>query len=168
MILRPVERTDQELIVEWLAQRDNYQWLDFGSGNQSMTPVLFQLMLRRESNIYRVFTSAVSDVPIGLVALSDVSRNFRTAMLWYVLGEKRFAGQGYTTRAVARMLALAFGELQLWAVNAWAVSANLASIRVLERNNFRLIGRQRQCHCLHGETFDRLLFDLLASEHQAA
>jgi RimJ/RimL family protein N-acetyltransferase len=156
------------MITGWLAQKENYQWLDFGSGNQQITPMLWQLMVRRESNVYRVFTAEGGEAPIGLVALSDVSRTFRTAMLWYVLGEKRWAGRGCTTRAVARMLTLAFAELGLRAVNAWAVSENLASIRILERNHFRLIGRQRQCHGIDGRALDRLLFDLLASEHPAA
>ena len=168
MVLRPVASVDQELIVGWLPQKENYQWLDFGSGNQHMNPALVTLMVRRASNVCRVYTSDVDDTPIGIVALSDVSRNFRTALLWYVLGDKRFGGQGYTRRAVARMLTLAFAELGLWAINAWTVQRNLASIRILERNNFRLIGRQRQCHRLDDEALDRLLFDLLASEHTAA
>lgn len=166
MILRPVERADHETIVGWLGQDENARWLDFGGGNQQMNHVLFQLMARRESNVYRVFTADGDDAPIGMVALSDLSRNFRTAMLWYVLGDKRWSGRGYTTRAVARLLTLAFTDLELWAVNAWAVEANRASIRVLERNHFRLIGRQRQCHCIEGKALDRLLFDLLAPEHR--
>ena len=40
------------------------------------------------------------------------------------------------------------------------------SLRIIERLGFRFIGRQRQCHYIDGRPYDRLLFDLLASEHQ--
>jgi RimJ/RimL family protein N-acetyltransferase len=63
------------------------------------------------------------------------------------------------------MLTLAFEELGLHAVTTWVVEHN-PSIRLVEATNFRFIGRQRQCHYIDGEPFDRLLFDLLASEHK--
>jgi len=105
-------------------------------------------------------------VPIGIVALRDLSPNFKSAMLWYVLGDKTCSRHGYTTRAVRKLLHFGFADLGLEAVNAWTVEANIPSIRVLERNNFRLIGRLRSCHEIDGQKFDRLLFDLLASEHE--
>jgi RimJ/RimL family protein N-acetyltransferase len=51
-------------------------------------------------------------------------------------------------------------------VSAWTVEINVAAQRVLERLHFRPIGRQRQCHVIDGQPYDRLLFDLLPSEHQ--
>jgi RimJ/RimL family protein N-acetyltransferase len=166
MILRPVERADEDIVIAWLARKENYQWLDFGNGSQLLSPILPKVMLRKDSNLCQVFTSDSAEAPIGLVALSNVNHNFRSAMLWYVLGEKRSGGQGYTSRAVSEVLTLGFAEVGLGAVNAWAVEENAASIRILERNHFPLIGRQRQCHYIDGRGFDRLLFDLLASEHK--
>jgi RimJ/RimL family protein N-acetyltransferase len=167
MILRPIERSDEDVVITWLGRKENYQWLDFGNGSQLVSPVLLKVMLRKDSNLCRVFTSGSTEAPIGLVALSNVSHNFRSGMLWYVLGEKRFEGHGHTSRAVSEFLTLGFTEARLGAVNAWAVEENAASIRVLERNHFRLIGRQRQCHYIGGRAVDRLLFDLLAAEHKA-
>jgi RimJ/RimL family protein N-acetyltransferase len=40
------------------------------------------------------------------------------------------------------------------------------SIHLIERVGFRPIGRQRQCHDIDGHAYDRLWFDLLASEHE--
>ena len=64
------------------------------------------------------------------------------------------------------MLTLGFTELGLHAVNAWAVECNHASVRIIERLNFRPMGRQRQCHVIEDRVYDRLWFDLLASEHK--
>ena len=49
--------------------------------------------------------------------------------------------------------------------HTWVVEGN-PSVRALERLNFRYIGRQRQCHYTDGRSYDRLWFDLLASEHK--
>ena len=58
-----------------------------------------------------------------------------------------------------------FRELGLRAIHTWIVEHN-ASIRMTKRLKFRPIGRQRQCHCIDGHVYDRLWFDLLASEHE--
>lgn len=166
MKLQPIERSNFELVMTWLMQRENYQWLDFGGGDQLLQAPVLKMMLHRETHCIRVFTSDPDDVPIGLVAISNISRNFRTGMLWYALGDKNYSGRDYTSRAVHEILQFGFGTLGLHAVNAWAVSINRASMRVLERNNFQPIGRLRQCHYIEGRMFDRLLFDLLASEHR--
>ena len=166
MQLIPIESSSLDLVGEWLNRKENYQWLDFGSGNQTLTPVSLKFMMQRDSHLLRVFTLDSDNTPIGLVALSNIALNFRTATLWYVLGDKRYAGQGYTTRAVSLILTAGFKELGLQATNAWVVEQNQPSIRVLLRNRFQVIGRQRRCHYIDGQPFDRLLFDLLATEYK--
>ncbi len=73
-------------------------------------------------------------------------------------------------RLIVRASAFNLGLLMRYAIghagSAWAVEHNTASIAVLKRNNFQLVGRQRQCHRIDDRPFDRLLFDLLASEHR--
>jgi acyl carrier protein len=123
-------------------------------------------MARRPSNLLRFFTLDGERTPIGIVALGDVSPAFRTANLWYVLGARRHGGRGLTTRAVGRLLSEAFRTQGLASVQAWAVETNHASIAVLERNGFRLVGRRRRCHVMDGHPHDRLLYDLLAEEHE--
>jgi len=149
-----------------MTQKENYQWLDFGNGNQILNEISLKIMIQRDIHLIRSFTSDSEDAPIGLVALSGISHNFKTATLWYVLGDKSYGGKGYTARAVSKILHAGFKELGLQAVNAWAVESNTPSVRVLTRNNFQPIGRQRKCHYIEGRPFDRLLFDLLASEYK--
>ena len=149
----------------WLADAANARWLDFGAGVQTLTAPALILMTRRPNHLLRVFTADGEDEAAGLVAFSDIVRPAGTARLWYVLGAKGHAGRGLTTRAVSRLLTVGFTELGLVAVNAWAVDGNAASVRVLERNGFRLVGRQRRCHVMDGRRHDRLLYDLLAEEH---
>lgn len=165
MNLRPLQSSDVELVAGWLSVPETGQWLDFGPGHRPPSAALLAVMARGRSQFMRVFTPDESDEPIGVVSLASVDPGFRTAMLWYALGDKRFSGRGCTTRAVSKLLTLGFRELGLHAVNAWAVDANAASVRVLENNRFRYAGRQRRCHYVDGQAHDRLLFDLLADEH---
>jgi len=121
--------------------------------------------MQRGTYVLRVFTSNADDRPIGVVALGNVNREFQTANIWVVLGDKSCAGQGYASLATSRMLTVGFQELGLKAIHTWIVEHN-PSIHVARRVGFRPIGRQRLCHCIDGRAYDRLWFDLLASEHE--
>jgi RimJ/RimL family protein N-acetyltransferase len=150
--------------ARWLGHKDNYQWLQFGDGRHVLTPALLKIMTQKDTNVLRVYTSE-SGAPLGIVGLDEVNRHFKTARIWVVAGEKSRCGRGYATDAVSRMLTLAFRELGLEAVNTWVVEHN-PSLRVAEHIGFRFIGRQRKCHWMDGVAYDRLWFDLLASEHK--
>lgn len=165
MKLLPLETPELiELVASWLASKENYQWLDFGGGLQQVTPALLKIMAQRETHFMRVYTTD-DDVPIGIAGLNSVDRHFKTATLWGATGEKSFRSRGYASFAGSKFLTLGFRELGLHAINTWAVEHN-PSIRLIERLNFRLIGRQRQCHCIDGQRYDRLFYDLLATEHR--
>lgn len=153
------------LVADWLSQKENYQWLDFGEGRQLVSPEWLKSSLQRGTQVLRVFTCDFDNVPIGVVGLASINPHFKTANLWVVLGDKSYAGRGYAGRAVSRMLTLGFTELRLRAINTWIVEHN-PSVRVAERVQFKPMGRQRQCHYIDGRPYDRLWFDLLASEHQ--
>lgn len=166
MRLLPLDRTDLlELAAAWLAQKENYQWLDFGNGRQVVTPALLKIMAQRETHFLRVYTWGRDDRPIGIVGLNGVDRAFKTGTLWAVAGEKSFSNRGYVSLASSKFLTLAFRELGLHSVDTWIVDRN-PSLRSLQRLNFRFIGRRRQCHVIDGRPYDRLLFDLLAAEHR--
>lgn len=156
-----------ETIAEWMARKENYQWLDYGNGRQILNAASLKMMAQRDIHLLRAFTADDGDEAIGVTGLSNIDRASKTAMASLcVLGDKRYAGQGYGARALSRILDLGFKELGLEAINAWVVEHNTASRRMAERVNFRYIGRQRRCHYIDGQPYDRLLFDILASEHK--
>ena len=166
MHLKPIDTPDLiRLVAGWLALTENRQWLDFGSGRQVLSPEWLKITTQRESEVVRVFTSEAEDVPIGVVGLTGVDRAFRTARIWVVAGDTSFRARGHATRAASKLLTYAFLSLGLNAVNTWIVEHN-PSLRIAERLNFKFIGRQRQCHTIDGTAYDRLWFDLLASEHR--
>jgi RimJ/RimL family protein N-acetyltransferase len=154
-----------ELAAGWLAQKENYQWLDLGNGRPLITPTLLKIMTQRGNHLLRAYTSDRDDTPIGLVALSNIDRGFGSALFWGASGEKSFRYRGYSSFASSQLFTLGFRDLGLHSIHTWVVEHN-PSARTVERLNFRFAGRQRQCHGIDGRLYDRLIYDLLASEHR--
>ncbi len=154
-----------ELVASWLARKENYQWLDFGNGRQIVSPAMLKFMAQRDQHLMRVYTLPGTDIPIGIVGLNNVDHISKTATLWGVAGETSFYSRGYASIASSKLIGIAFRDHGLRAVNTWVVDHN-PSLRSVERVGFRFIGRQRRCHYIDGLPYDRLLFDLLAEEHQ--
>jgi RimJ/RimL family protein N-acetyltransferase len=166
MALKQIEAAEIPLVAGWLGEPRNYQWLDFGRGVQQIDSVALRIMLQRDIHLLRTFTADGNDSrPVGIVGLSDINRNFGTATIWAVLGEKQYGRRGLTTPALRELLSIAFDELGLAAVNAWTLENNRRGQRILDQLKFRLIGRQRSCHVMDGRRYDRLWYDLLAEEY---
>jgi RimJ/RimL family protein N-acetyltransferase len=166
MQLLPVDSPERlQLVAHWLAQKENFQWLDFGDGRQLVSPEWLKIAMQRGSYVLRLFTGDASDTPIGVVGLGNINPHFKTANIWVVVGDKSYLARGHATRASSKMLTLGFKELGLHSIHTWIVEHN-PSLRMTRRLNFRLIGRQRQCHAIDGHIYDRLWFDVLSSEHQ--
>jgi|SRR6266853_1695064 len=166
MQLLPIDTPERiQLVASWLAEKENYQWLELGDGRQLMSVEWLTIAVQRKSYALRLFTSDVDDRPIGVVALSNINEQFKTANIWVVVGDKSYASRGQASVAGSRMLTIGFKELGLEAIHTWIVDHN-QSVRMAKRLKFRLIGRQRQSHCINGRVYDRLWFDLLASEHE--
>jgi RimJ/RimL family protein N-acetyltransferase len=165
MRIRTAADRDLETIAGWLALPRIAKWLDFGT---ERPPTALALKYAIAQGSMRLFmfspTDAEGVASIGVVGLSSIHPRFRTALLWYALGEPRFAGQGLTGKAAAEVVRIGFQELDLRAINAWVVDGNAASVRILENIGFHRIGRQRQCHRIEGRRRDRLLFDMVSTE----
>jgi RimJ/RimL family protein N-acetyltransferase len=165
MQLKPVDTPELlRLVAGWLSEKENYQWLDFGDGRQRVSPEWLKIAMQRGTHVLRIFTADDSDRPIGVAGFSNLNPHSRTGTYWIVLGDKSCARHGYASRATSRMLSLGFGELGLNSIQTWIVDHN-PSVGVADRVRFRPIGRQRQCHLIDGQVYDRLWYDLLPSEH---
>src|SRR5260370_10010844 len=163
MRLLPLDKPELiELVAGWLGEYENYKWLDFGSGVQRGTTVTLKIMTQRTIHVLQAFTADDDELPIGVVGLTNVDRNFKTASVWCVLGNKGYGGLG--TRAVSEMLTVGFTELGLEAINAWTVETNVGGRHVVERLHFTYIGRQRRGPHADGPPLARPPFDPLATQ----
>jgi [ribosomal protein S5]-alanine N-acetyltransferase len=71
---------------------------------------------------------------------------------------REVGGRGIATRAVADALRVAFGELGLHRVDAYARADNPGSCKVLERNDFERVGISREHVFIDGRWRDDLHF----------
>ena len=98
------------------------------------------------------------DALAGAIELSNLARGpFQSASVGYWVDEPR-GGRGLATRAVAAIIELAFGELDLHRLEAATLVDNVASRRVLEKNRFDCIGLARRYLQIAGAWRDHLLF----------
>ena len=84
----------------------------------------------------------------------------RDADLGYVLLDE-YKGQGVMTEAVGRICAEAFEKLDILRISARVYAPNLASRRVLEKNDFQLEGVMRRAVCKGDKVYDMLLYGRL-------
>ena len=98
----------------------------------------------------------------GTVVLSNVVRGpLQSANLGYWVAE-RVNGRGLATDAVRELIPIAFGDLGLHRIEAGTLVDNVASQRVLEKNDFERIGLARGYLHIGGAWRDHVLFQLLA------
>jgi ribosomal-protein-alanine N-acetyltransferase len=75
-----------------------------------------------------------------------------------------YAGKGYMNAALSALVPFAHNVLRLKRIEAACLPHNAASIRLLEKQNFKREGHARQYLCIAGEWQDHLLYARLASD----
>lgn len=152
-----------EIAGHWLEDEQNYKWLDFGGGRQSISGRTLYYMSQSKDHYIRSMVDA-NDRQVGVIGLQHVSSPFRNAMLWGVRPRLRPPTRGHAWIEIKNFLAIGFINLNLHSVYAWVAESNRLSLATLERVGFCSMGRQRCAHVVDGVMKDRVLLDLLASE----
>ena len=99
---------------------------------------------------------------VGRITLNAILRGLlKTCFMGYWVG-RDWNGRGIATTAVARTLEVAFDSLGLHRVEAFTHLDNAASRRVLEKNDFTLVGVLRRHIHQAGAWRDEYLFERLA------
>jgi ribosomal-protein-alanine N-acetyltransferase len=117
--------------------------------------------LRREKEHHRVFAileNATSSL-MGFVGLHRIDNLNGHAEIGYFIAREHW-GRGYATEAVKLALIYAFEWLNLRKVYARVYEPNKASIRVLEKNGFELVGKLRKHSYVPGHGYvDELIYE---------
>jgi ribosomal-protein-alanine N-acetyltransferase len=115
-----------------------------------------------EDDGIRAFAILAGDRIAGSVMMSNIAHGpFQSANLGYWVSE-RLNGAGLATSAVGEAVEVAFGELGLHRLEAATLVGNMASQRVLEKNDFEPIGLAHRYLEIAGEWRDHLLFQRTA------
>ncbi len=155
--LRPLEPEDFGVVAEWLSVPSTNRWLTSEWRGRIVTPALIAAVQRSKRNQLLIVES--SEVAVGLVGLADIDDLDKTAMIWYIRGVAGNAHKGALSRGVGQAVSFAYAEIGLSSVYAWIMADNIASRRVLERNQFREVGVIRNAAYSNGVCVDRVYFD---------
>lgn len=160
-MIRPLTVDDAEELVALLVENRSFL-APFEPDRGARFYTVEGQLERLDREDKRGFAILDGDRIAGTVALSNVVRGpHESANLGYWVAE-RLNGRGLATKAVAEVIPVAFGELELHRLEAGTLVDNLASRRVLEKNGFEEIGIARGYLHIGGEWRDHMLFQLLA------
>lgn len=117
-------------------------------------------MLKRESAGTHLYASIVlkkTKEIIGTAMIFNFDREANHAEIGYVF-HSSFWGKGYGTETIALMNDFAFDTLNLHKLHARVVGANIGSIRVLEKNGFKLEGCLKDYYFIDNSYYDGMIF----------
>lgn len=96
---------------------------------------------------------------VGRINLTGVTRPyFNKAQLGYRVGAP-FGGRGYARQMMALLQERAFGELDLWRLEATVRPPNMGSIKVLQHGGFIQYGQSKNAMRLNDIWYDLLYFE---------
>lgn len=159
----PLTAADIGRTSSWLAADGTFEWLDFS--REAIHPIALRALLDRNTHRVSLFSDpgSAGGAPLGVVGISGLTRGRSSGYLWVIHGERAPGTPGRATQVQYDFLRTAFAD-GVESVSTWAVEANAASFRMAWRLGMRYMGRQRACHVLRGQRFDRIWWDLLPSE----
>jgi [ribosomal protein S5]-alanine N-acetyltransferase len=151
------------LVLRELARRDldGYHAM-VGGSRQIAEQRLERFLLRQQAGeiMSWAVTQAAEDTLLGVVGLCRFDKaNLRAEVAYELRPEYR--GQGFATEAVGRLAAHAFEDLELHRLEGHVDPANLASMRVLEKNGFTREGHLRENHRADGAWHDTVIYGRL-------
>jgi len=170
IILRKLTFADADAITAHIKDKDIIRWLgEVPYPYFKKYAVQFIHSRQNERRSGKTFTFGISakekDEIIGVIDLSDLDWDDKKAEMGYWIG-KRFWGKGYMTEAIDLLTRFGFGELNLHKIYARVFEGNLASMKTLEKNNFKREGILRDEAYKNRKWLDEYYYGLLKSEYK--
>ena len=168
--LRPIEREDLPLFVEWFADPDVRRhllvYLPFSLAQEERWFENLVTRLERQETVLLAIETA-DGVHIGNIGLHDINWKDRSAEMGIVIGEKAYWNQGYGTDAIRTFLGVAFGEMNLHRVFLRVDADHAPGIRCYEKAGFRREGTLRETVFKDGVYVDQHIMGILRTEYRS-
>ena len=171
LILRSFLARDAEDMYEYASRPDVVRYLKW-EAHSSLYETKYRLgLIAREYKKGRFYDWAVvlrgergdEGKMIDSCGFTSFDISNRSAEIGYVINPA-YAGRGYATEAVCRVLRFAFCELGLHRVEARYATGNAASRRVMEKCGMRFEGVLREAAVIRGEPVDVGICSILSRE----
>jgi ribosomal-protein-alanine N-acetyltransferase len=166
LTLRYATAEDAPRLLELASDPEVTRWFSWGPYTDLAQPQAYiaQLAGKRERGELLDFVIDHREHgPIGVTGLSELSRRNRHATVGSWFGRDHW-GSGANGESKALIAALAFGELGLDRLTAWANTRNGRSQIALERAGFRREGVLRSWHRHGDQLHDVVVFGLTRAD----
>ncbi|MDZ8104634.1 MAG: GNAT family protein [Nostoc sp. DedQUE12a] len=172
LVLRDFVESDWPAVHQYASDREVVRYLTFGPNSEEDTKNFLQReILLQKQELRQHFALAVTlksqKQLIGICRISTLDTVNKTGSIGYCF-TKQFWGQGYATEAVREIISFGFQELGLHRIFATCHPANIASVRVMQKNGMQQEGYLRQHHWIKGEWRDSWLYAILEDEWREA
>lgn len=137
---------------------DNFYTLQY---QQSVLKCELRLALKQQTVRFYVFSKKYPQKIIGTVCLHNLMpAPYSCAEVGYKF-DAAYQGRGFATEALAMVLSVGFGSLQLHRIFARVMPENTPSIRLLERLHFACEGMEQECLLIQGKWTNHLRYAML-------
>jgi Acetyltransferases, including N-acetylases of ribosomal proteins len=170
VFLRPGERSDIPLFVEWFNDAETISFLSMrASMSVAMEEKWFEHMLEQQGkDAFHFVICLIEDGrPIGTMALFGIDYVNGHAGIGISIGEKDLWGQGLGTDAMFALLDFGFGQLRLERIWLEVYDFNGRARRSYDSSDLTLEGVERHAIYKFGRYVDVQLMSILADEWAA-
>ncbi len=155
--LAELVRANREYLAPWEPARNEEYFTEAGQ----RADIQIALERQHQGNALPAVILDDTGAVVGRITLNGIVRGaFQSCSVGYWLSAAS-TGRGLATAALREIMALAFGELGLHRIQAETLLHNVASQRVLERNDFVRIGLAPTYLKIDGRWQDCLLYQVI-------
>ncbi len=112
-----------------------------------------------------LMTDKASGKIIGRGGLHNWNADHKRAEIGYVMEDESFRRKGLMSEAVSAFIDYGFNLMKLNRIEALVSTGNVASLRIMEKFNFKKEGELRQHMLVSGNYEDSAIFSQLRSEY---
>lgn len=89
----------------------------------------------------KFFTIFFDNKPVGVVGLSNISKQNRKADLFIMIGEDRYRGKGIGKQAMEWIIEYGFKKLRLHKINLGVIEDNKIAVKLYKKLGFKIEGK---------------------------
>lgn len=167
LTLVPLSRKEIEFVhlLHSNPEVDFYNTLGIPETIEHTKIILNEMVSENEKKETQKFTFCIksNDKNIGLIALNLGNKKYEIGEIWYKFLPEYWK-QGFATEALKTVIDLGFQKLKLHRIEAGCASANIGSVKVLEKAGMIREGHKRQHLPLKSGWADCYEYAMLASD----
>ena len=150
-----------------LPETDEYNTLGIPETIQTIENLLNEWIIQQRQEPRKSYIFCIDkrddNTFVGLIAINLGKVNYKSAEVWFKIHKNHWR-KGYTTEALASLLAFGFNNLKLHRIEAGCAVENIASGKTLEKAGFTREGLKRKKLPIRGEWKDNYFYGILEED----